>query len=325
MIGDLYNTNNVVVGQAACLVAPPNTPLPDVSLPVLPAITPPATATTGGDPFSLTPWTAATLSTKAGVTGGGFNLSYSQLGTVYSTATPIPVTTPPLTAAILQTAIVTMLSTLGATTADVVVTGGPLTTVNKPYTITLSQRLQPGSWTVTSPGTGGIVGGPLSITSPVWRAIGGTDAGWSFVSNKTTQSIDIEEQSTPVMMTVTTQSLSVQGDMAEDVTPTLAMAYNMTTSHHAATAAFTGPPAIPARPEYRLLTPTDAPLQYAVALIMANRKGYPRWLYIPQATCLANATGAFRRASAKRMYTVDFTSICPINQIAILDFQNPHL
>jgi hypothetical protein len=74
-------------------------------------------------------------------------------------------------------------------------------------------------------------------------------------------------------------------------------------------------------PAYNLLNPTDTPLQHAVALVMANQKHYPRWLYIPQATCLANTTAAMRRATAKRMYTVDFSSVCPMNQIALYDFQ----
>jgi hypothetical protein len=127
--------------------------------------------------------------------------------------------------------------------------------------------------------------------------------------------INIEEQTTPVMTTMTAQTLMISGALSEDISSVLAMAYNMLATATAPTVTVPG---------YTTLNPTDNILQYAVALTMANRLGFPRWLYIPQATCLANASGVFRRAAAKRMYTAEFSSVCPIGNIAIFDFTSLH-
>jgi hypothetical protein len=301
-IGQLYNTNNVVVGQAACLIAPANTPMP-----------PPASAVMT-DPFSLAPWAAATLSTSGPLTAGTFILTYTVSGTPYATtANPWNVT-----AVALQTAIVNALATFPAAAggpalpSEVSVTGGPLTTVATPFSIAVAERLMGGTWSVTPTG---ITGGVLSLTQPLWTPVGATDQGWTFASNKSTQAINIEEQSAPVAMEMTTQSLTISGALSEDISNTLAVAYNMTAVVNASTTLI---------PAYTQLNPTDNILLYAVVLIMANRLNYPRWLYIPQSTCLANASGAFRRAAAKRMYTADFQSVCPIASIQIYDFTAPH-
>jgi hypothetical protein len=302
MIGQLYNTNNVVVGQAACLVAPANTPMP-----------PPASAVMT-DPFSLAPWASATLSTSGALTAGTFIMTYTVAGTPYATA-PVQWSA---TAAQLATAIVAALSTFPAAAggpalpSEVSVTGGPLTAVGTPFSIALAERLMGGTWSQVPTG---ITGGTLTLTQPLWTPVGATDQGWTFASNKSTQAINIEEQSSPVAMEMTTQSLTVSGALSEDISSTLAMAYNML--------AIASAPSLTV-PGYTQLNPTDTILQYAVALIMANRLGYPRWLYVPVTTCLANASGAFRRAAAKRMYTADFQSVCPISAIQIYDFTAPH-
>jgi hypothetical protein len=299
-IGQLYASNNVVVGQAACFVAPANTPMADPSTVVM------------GDAFSPTPWAAATLSTTLALTAGTYILTYTLNGVAYPVATALSYNA---TNAIIQSALLTALTGAGAVAGDVVVTGGPLTTATTPIKINLDDKLIGGTWALSAltgiaPGTA-----KLSIANPLWLPLGATDQGWTFASNKTTQTIDIEEQSTPVAITMTTQAMMIQGALSEDVTHVLAIAYNMT--QH-----FTAPTTT--TPGYQTLTATDSVLEYAVALVMQNLYGYPRWLYIPQSTSLTNVTGAFRRASAKRMYAVEFSSVCPINQIKMLEFTRVH-
>jgi hypothetical protein len=336
-IGQLYSTNNVVVGQAACMVAPPNTPAPL-----------PSSALNGAnpagflEPFSLTPWTGAVVSTNKALTAGTYILRLLHNGYWYPTApinwnapaTSAPAATPLGINQVIYNALTTPTAdgtnpigpALPIQITDISVTGGLLTSTGKPFTITLSEVVQPIAWFMGTLAAIAPTGSVVQVNYARWHPIGATDAGWSFVSNKTTQEINIEEQSTPVMTTISTQTLSIQGDMAEDVYPTLAMAYNMTAGLNQAANATANAAALPG---YHLLTPTDTPILYAVCLIMSNATNpkygnAPRWLYIPQATCLANATAAFRRATAKRMYTVDFTSVCPIGQIAIYNFDKPN-
>jgi hypothetical protein len=295
-IGQLYSAANVVVGQAACLVAPPNTPLPPVSSAVL------------ADPFSLVPWTAASITASAPLTAGTYTLAYTLAGNTYTTA---GISWNAVSTAI-QSAIVTALAPLTALPAEVVVAGGPLTSITPPITIALAERLSGGTWVLTPTG---ITGGTLTLTQPLWQPVGATDQGWTFASNKTTQQITIEEQSTPVFTEVTAQTLTITGSLSEDITPTLAMAYNMTVA--------TTAPSV-SNPGYDTLAMSDIPVQYAVALIMANQKGYPRWLYVPTTVCVANVSAALRRAAAKRMYGAEFSSTCNTSSIQILNITAPH-
>jgi hypothetical protein len=299
-IGQLYNAANVVVGQAALMVAPAFTALPPVSAAVL------------GDPFSIVPWTSATVGTSTGpLTAGTYTLTYTYRGTAYVTGAN-QYNDP---AATVQPRIITALAAFpggAAQSSEVVVAGGPPSAAATPLTIALAERLVGGVWTLTPTG---ITGGTLAITSPLWTPVGATDQGWTFASAKTLQDITIEEQSTLVSRNVSAQNLSVSGALSEDISSTLAMVYNFLVAVNAPTLT---------NPGYEQLTLTDNVIQYAVALIMANNLGYPRWLYIPASTCLANVSAALRRAAAKRIYAAEFTSVCSTNLITITNVTSPH-
>jgi hypothetical protein len=300
MIGDLYNAANVVVGQAAVLVAPAFTPLPTIS----------ATVPNMSDPFSLLPWGQATVAASAPITAGTYTLTYTYNGTAYVTGA----NTYTDTAAAVAARIVTALAPLGVTASNVFVSGGPPNATATPMFIALSESYMGGTWSLTPTG---ITGGTLAITQPLWVPVGATDQGWTWASAKTLQDVTIEEQSTLISRLMTAQQVNITGALSEDISNSLAMVFNMTKSSVAAAAS---------NPSYDILTLTDAVLQYAVAVIMANAKGggYPRWLYIPASTCLANISAPLRRAAAKRMYTAEFTSVCSTNLIKVYEFTGPH-
>lgn len=299
MIGDLYDTRNVVVGQAAVLIAPANTP----------NVTPSATAPVMSDAFSLTPWSFATVALSGGpLTAGTFTLAYTLGGRTYTT-TAIQWNA---TNTAVAGDIVNALAPLGALASDVTVGGTGLPSAG--FTITLSERLKPesGTWVLTPTG---ITGGTLSITNPVWVPVGATDQGWTWAASKNLQDITIEEQSTLVDRLVTSQQFTITGALSEDISATLALVFNMTVAGTAPTSTV---------PSYNTLTLTDTPTQYAVALIMQNAGGFPRWLYIPATTCLANVSSPLRRAAAKRMYTAEFTSVCETGLITVTEITGAH-
>jgi hypothetical protein len=305
MIGDLYNANNVKVGQAAVMIAPNLTPLPAIS----------ATVPVMSDPFSVAPWTQATVSASATITAGSYTLTYTYLGQAYTTGANL-YNDP---AATVAGRIVTALATWpggGPTAAQVNVTGGPPSATTTPMFISLDEAFVGGTWTLTPTG---ITGGTLSITQPIWTPVGATDQGWTWASTKALQDITIEEQSTLVARLMTSQSITVTGALSEDIARTLATVFNMTSAFTAAATT---------NPAYTTLTLSDTVIQYAVAVIMANTfgpaPGYPRWLYIPSTTCLDNVTTPLRRAAAKRMYTAQFTSVCATSAIQVLEFNAPH-
>lgn len=145
----------------------------------------------------------------------------------------------------------------------------------------------------------------------LWTPCGATDQGWTFGADKSTQTITIEEQSTPVDTTLTSQSVSIAGSLSEDITRTLALALNATS---AATAATT------TAPGYDTINLSDTVIKYAVAMVTVNSQGFGRITYAPQWTQLNNVSAAFRRAADKRMYAVQFSTVCDIGDIEIINF-----
>jgi len=199
---------------------------------------------------------------------------------------------------------------MGGLTSDVTASGGPLPATG--VTLAIGEKFQ--GYSVTGTPTG-LTGGTLVVTGPAWRPIGATDQGWTWAAAKTLQDITIEEQSTLVGRFVASQNMTITGALSEDIDETLALVYNFLIAGTAPTVTVPG---------YEVLTLTDNAIQYAVALIMANQKGYPRWLYIPATTCLANVSTPLRRSAAKRMYTAEFTSVCATNLITVTNVTTPH-
>lgn len=148
-------------------------------------------------------------------------------------------------------------------------------------------------------------------TSPDWTPCGATDQGWTFGADKSTQQIQIEEQSTPVKTTLTTQSISIAGSLSEDVTRTLALALNGTSVANAASAS---------SPGYDTVHLQDEVIEYAVAMVTVNSQGFGRIIYAPRWSQLNNVSAAFRRAADKRMYAVQFSTTCDIEDIEIINF-----
>lgn len=150
------------------------------------------------------------------------------------------------------------------------------------------------------------------FTTPVgWTPVGATEQGWQLGADKSTQTINIEEQSTPVGMTLTSQSISLQGNLSEDITKTLALAMNATS---VATAAATGSPG------FDTLTLKDDPIYYAVAAVTTNAEGFGRIIYAPKWTSLGNVSTSFRRAAGQRLYGVNFQTVCNTDEIKVINF-----
>jgi hypothetical protein len=285
-IGDLYDAAGVVVGQAATFFAPNNTALPGFAL------------WNQADPFDAGYFLNNTL-TITGATS--ITLTYTANGVAQTTSS---LTVSGLTAAQIRTAL-EALSSVGV--GNVKVAGSA-----SPWSIAfVAGASDPGGVLTVTP-----TGGTATITAPLWAPCGATDQGWQFSADKSTQTINIEEQSTPVATTITSQSVSLQAALSEDITRTLAMTLNATV---AATAAVGSTVA-----GYDTITLSDLPTLYAVACVMQNVEGYGRIVYAPSWTSLSNVAVAFRRASEKRMYGVQFNTVCATNRIQIFNFTNPH-
>jgi len=144
--------------------------------------------------------------------------------------------------------------------------------------------------------------------------IGATDQGWQLGFNKSTQVIQIEEQSTPVGTTITTQSVQISASSAEDVANSIALAVNGTKTVTANTANTGG---------FTEVNPTDTVLYYAAAMVTTNPAGFGRIVYAPKFTSLDNATWNARRAAEKRMWPLQFSTVCKPSEIRIIEFTSP--
>jgi hypothetical protein len=141
--------------------------------------------------------------------------------------------------------------------------------------------------------------------------VGATEQGWQLGADKSTQAINIEEQSTQVGMTLQSQSISLQGNLSEDITKTLVLAMNATSVASAADAG---------SPGFDTITLEDIPIYYAVAGVTTNAEGFGRIIYAPKWTSLGNVSTAFRRAAGQRLYGVNFQTVCKTSDIKIINF-----
>jgi len=289
-IGDLYNAANVVTGQAAVFVAAQNTALIDLS------------KFNNLDPFDQTAWTNYTLNIGS-ITS--FTFTFTRRGNVTTglgqgASTSASQTVSGLTAAALQTAMEAM-ATVGV--GKVKVTG---TTTTGPFYVVFDEELQDGVLTYTPTGGAG-----STLVGPLWKSVGATEQGWQLGADKSTQTINIEEQSTPVDTTITSQAITIQGSLSEDISPTLALSLNALVTRVAPTATVGG---------YDELALQDVPLYYAVAMVTQNAEGFGRIYYAPKWTQLSNVSAAFRRAAGQRLYAVSFATVCNTNLIRTLNF-----
>lgn len=279
-----YNPANVVVGDAALYVAPANTPMPADSS-VL---------------FDPTLWTGKTL-TANGATAITLSVT-SALGTA---STASITTFGSETAAALQTALAA-LSSVGA--GKVTVTGP----TGGPFVIVFDASLGGVTLAVTA-STGG--SGP-TVTGGLWLPAGATEQGWTLGGNTNTQDIQIEEQSTPVGTFVTSRTVTISGNLAEDVMQSWQWAWNAVKT---LIAQGVGQPAV------TQLALSDSLVHYAVALETGNSYGQPRRTYIPDSVATESVTTAFRRAAASRMVPVTFHSVCATNKIITREITAPGL
>lgn len=296
MIGDLYNANNVVVGQAATFFAPQQTALPNLD------------GWNAADPFDPTMWVQAIVAASATLSAGTFTLTYTYKGNAYTTSA----LQYNASAATVKTALLTALAPLNPATTDVMVSGGPPSATTTPLLLVLADRIFGGVWSLTPTG---ITGGTLSVTQPIWTPTGATDQGWQFGADKSTQVINIEEQSTPVGTTITSQNVTLAAALSEDITKTLALALNASAVAVAKTTT---------KPGYDLITLSDDPIYYAVGMVTVNAEGFGRVIYAPKWTQLQNANVTFRRASDKRSYPAQFSTVCKPSEIQILNFTAAH-
>lgn len=144
-----------------------------------------------------------------------------------------------------------------------------------------------------------------------WAHVGATDQGWKLKIATKTADITIEEQSTPVDILADGKTLTVSGSLAEDTLQHTLWAYGGGTL--TTVAAGVG------QVGKQTLSLQDKLEKWAVGLETVNKYGFYRRFLIPKMVIASDVETAYRRAAEKRMYSFEANSICPIEDVEIVD------
>jgi hypothetical protein len=145
-----------------------------------------------------------------------------------------------------------------------------------------------------------------------WVAVGATNEGVTFAVDAKTNDIDVEEQMTPVLVTIDSEDISVSFTSAEDIVANMQLAYG---TGSVLTQAATG--SIIGKTTYTLGKTLN---QYSVGFEAVNSFGLFRRVYIPLVVSAASKVETvYRRAKAERMYAVTLRALCDPTQIVITE------
>lgn len=145
-----------------------------------------------------------------------------------------------------------------------------------------------------------------------WAYVGATEAGVTVTFNPQTQNIMIEEQPTPVGVTVNTADLQITTALSEDTLANVNLAWG-----NGGTIAVT--PAGAGQPGKSVMTLSTNFASMAVAVVGRNQLGFARVLSIPSVISAGQVQTAYRRAAAQKAYPLTLTGICPFSQITWTD------
>lgn len=148
-------------------------------------------------------------------------------------------------------------------------------------------------------------------TTAGWKYIGATDSGVSLTWNPSTQDISIEEQPTPVAVLITTANLSVTFNFSEETLANISMAYGNGTIANTSAGA--------SQPGKSVLSLSTTANHVAVAVVSKNQNGYARVFFVPQMMSAGQVQTAFRRSASQRLWPCTFNTICPFEQIQVID------
>lgn len=150
------------------------------------------------------------------------------------------------------------------------------------------------------------LGGAWPATPQPWTPIGATEQGASLMFRRSTESLRIEEQLTPVAVETTEVEFKIEAVLAEDTFETMRLSFGG--GEIVTTAAATG------QPGKKTLTLSSDLTHFALGLESKNTYGFWRRILVPEIVSIADVEQVSRRA-ALRLYKVSFWSLVPIEDV----------
>lgn len=155
------------------------------------------------------------------------------------------------------------------------------------------------------------LGGAWPTSPQPWTAIGATEQGASFLFRRTTQSLTVEEQLTPVAVETTEVEMKVEATLAEDSLETMRTAFGGGTITTVAAGSGT-------IGKKTLALSSDLE-HFALGLEGKNPEGFWRRVLVPDVVSIADVEVMNRRAQGLRLYKVSFWALVPIEQVTIVN------
>lgn len=163
----------------------------------------------------------------------------------------------------------------------------------------------------TLPAESVALGGTWPTSPQPWTPIGATEQGASFMFRRSTQSLTVEEQLTPVAVETTEIELKVEAVLAEDTLETMRTAFGGGTI--TTVAAATG---VIGKKTLALSSDLD---HFALGLEGKNPNGFWRRILVPEIVSIADVEITNRRAANLRLYKVSFWALSAIEEVTIVD------
>jgi hypothetical protein len=155
------------------------------------------------------------------------------------------------------------------------------------------------------------LGAAWPTTPQPWVAIGASAEGASLMFRRSTQSLTVEEQLTPVAVETTEVELKVEVTLAQDTLETMQIAMGggtLTTT--AASSGVIGKKA---------LVLADDLTHYALGIEAKNTYGFFRRMLVPEIVSIADVETSYRRSANLRLYKVSLWALCSLAQVDIRD------
>lgn len=147
------------------------------------------------------------------------------------------------------------------------------------------------------------LGGAWPSSPQPWTPIGATEQGVSMLWRRSTQSLTIEEQLTPVSVETTEIEAKFEAVLAEDTFETVRVAFGGgTVTTTAAASGVIGK---------KVLDLSSDLTNFALGLECKNTYGFFRRILVPKIVSIADVELINRRAASLRLYKVSFWSLVP--------------
>lgn len=146
-----------------------------------------------------------------------------------------------------------------------------------------------------------------------WAPVGATEEGLTLRFQRSTESIMIEEQLTPVATNTTSIDMGAEMVLSQDTLETMLLAYGGGVVETTAATATE-----PGRATLTIGSDLD---HYAFAFEAANDLGKPRRVLIPDVVSVGQAETAYRRATQARRYATVFNALCAPEEVEIVDIR----